>query len=392
MENIYIMNQALEKIGVLDNYKSLIWGKRYIELGDCEVYAQATPENLSIFQPDYYIIRDSDDMVCRIVSVELETDEEEGDFLIVKGVDCRSILNQRIVWNTISFSGKLSGFIQRIINENIINPSDSARKISNFIIGDLSAFTDALELQCSYEPIGDKINEICRLYNYGSRVTFDGSNFVFSLYAGVDRSFAQSSNSYIIFSQDFENLKSSKYVVDKSAYASIALVGGTGEGNERVNTTVSSSTETGINRYEVFVDAKSVSDKLGYADLIKAYPGGSISTVNNVVYYVVSGQQIAVLDKADDPQNATLVKSVYLSLLKESGEERLTALKVLTAFDGEIEAQNTYAYKSDYNIGDIVQVNNEFGIKRGARIIEVIESFSDEGYSVVPTFEFIGGV
>ena len=391
-ENIYIMNQALEKIGIVDNYKSLIWATRFIEFGDCEVYAQATPENLAIFQPDNYIMRESDDMICRIISVELETNEESGDFLLVKAEDARAILNQRIVWKQTNFKGQVGAFMAKLINDNIVNPTDSARKISNFKTGDLSAFNDSIEIQTTYEPIGDKIKELCRLYGYGSRVTFDGSNFVFSLYSGVDRSFAQSVNSYVIFSQDFENLKSSRYMVDKSQYASVALVGGTGEGNERIMTTVSSSTGTGINRHEIFVDADSISDKLSYADLVSAYPGGTVSTSNNTVYYSVSGERIAILDSATEPQNATLTNAVYTAMLKESGNEKLIEAKVLTAFDGEIEANNTYRYKTDYFIGDTVQIKNEFGIERGARIIEIVESFSDEGYLVVPTFEYVGGV
>lgn len=387
MINIYVMNQALEKIGVIDNYQSLIWGTRYYEFGDCELYVSANPTNLSLFQQDNYIIREGDNMVCRIVSVELDTNEEEGDFLIVKGEDCREILNQRIVWKTINFNGQVGAFIRRMINENIINPTDTARKISNFTVGDLSTFKDNIRLQTTYDLIGDKIKEVCRLYNYGSRVTFDGSNFVFSLYAGVDRSFNQNTNPYVVFSQDFENLKTSKYLVDKSQYISVVLVGGEGEGNARILTTVNSSTETGINRHEAFVDAKSVSKNLSYADLTTAYPGGSISTVNNVVYYVVSGERIAVLDKADDPQNATLEKNTYVSLLSEAGEEQLSNSKILVGLECEIEAQNTYSYKTDYNIGDIVHIENEFGIKQAVRIVEIVESFNDEGYSIIPTFE-----
>lgn len=387
MINIYVMNQALEKIGVIDNFISLIWGKRFIEFGDCELYVTANPTNLSLFQQDYYIIRENDDMVCRIVSVELETNEEEGDFLIVKGLDCRYILNQRIVWKTINFNGQVGAFVRRLITDNIINPTDTDRKISNFTVGDLSAFKDNIRLQTTYDLIGDKIKEVCRLYNYGSRVTFDGSNFVFSLYAGVDRSFNQNTNPYVVFSQDFENLKTSKYLVDKSQYISSVLVGGEGEGNNRILIMVSSSTESGINRHELFVDAKSLTRKLSYADLTADYPGGSISTVNNVVYYVVSGERIAVLDSATNPQNATLETDIYVSILADAGKQQLINSKILVGLECEVEAQNTYSYKTDYNIGDIVHIENEFGIKQAVRIVEIVESFNDEGYSIIPTFE-----
>ena len=387
MLNIYIMNQDLQKIGIVDNYTSLIWSTRYVEFGDCEIYAPATPENLSIFQLDNYVMREDDDMICKIDKVELETNVETGNYLIITGTDCRKILNQRIVWKTTSFSGTAENFIRRLITQNIISPTDADRVIPRFKLGEYYGFDVHLNLQTSYEPVGDKIAEICRMYGYGFKVTFDGNNFVFDVYSGVDRSFLQTENPYIIFSDDFDNLKSSKYLIDKSNYGSVALVGGSGEGKDRLLTMVNTSIATGINRHEIFVDAKSTSKSITYEDLVEAYAGGTISTVSGTVYYSVSGERIAKLDSATEPQNAELLDAPYYALLGEAGEEELAKLKTLTAFEGEVEAENTYLYKTDYFIGDIVQIKNEFGIERAVRIVEVVESFNDEGHSVIPTFE-----
>lgn len=387
MLNIYVMNQDLQKIGVVDNYTSLIWATRYIEFGDCEIYAPATQENLALFQINNYIMREDDDMICRIETVELNTNVETGNYLIITGTDCRKILNQRIVWKTTSFSGQAETFIRRLITQNIISPTDSDRVIPRFVLGEYYGFDIWISLQTSYVPIGDKIAEICRMYGYGFKVTFDGNNFVFDIYKGADRSFNQNENPYVVFSEDYENLKSSKYLVDASNYGSVALIGGSGEGKDRYLTMVNTSIESGINRYEIFVDAKSTSKNITYEDLTEAYPGGTISTVSGTVYYVVDGERIAILDKATDPQNAELLDAPYYALLGEAGEEALAKLKTLTAFEGEVEAQNTYTYKTDYFIGDIVQIINEFGIGHAVRIVEIVESYNDEGYSIIPTFE-----
>ena len=48
-----------------------------------------------------------------------------------------------------------------------------------------------------------------------------------------------------------------------------------------------------------------------------------------------------------------------------------------------------YKYKEDYNLGDIVNIVNEFGISINARITEIIESQDDNGYTIEPTFENI---
>lgn len=388
MLNIYVLNQDLQKIGIVDNYTSLIWAKRYFDFGDCEIYAPATETNLEIFQLDNYIMREDDDMVCRIKSVELDTNIESGNYLIITGTDCRTILNQRIVWKQTSFSGTAENFIRRLINQNIISPTDPDRAIERFVLGEYYGFDERISLQTSYDPIGDKIAEICRMFGYGFKVSFDGNNFVFDIYKGTDRSFSQNENPYVVFSNDFDNLKSSKFLMDKSQYASIALVGGSGEGKDRLLTTVNTSIASGINRHEIFVDAKSISKNLTYDDLVEAYAGGTISTVSGTVYYVVDGERIATLDKADDPQNAVLLDAPYYTLLDEAGSEELAEAKTLSTFEGEVETENTYSYKTDYYLGDIVQIKNEFNIERAARIVEVVESYSDEGYSFIPTFEY----
>ena len=59
------------------------------------------------------------------------------------------------------------------------------------------------------------------------------------------------------------------------------------------------------------------------------------------------------------------------------------------SFEGTIEPNTTFIYGRDYHLGDIVTVQNEFGISISARITEVVEVFDDRGSSVEPKFEKI---
>lgn len=45
----------------------------------------------------------------------------------------------------------------------------------------------------------------------------------------------------------------------------------------------------------------------------------------------------------------------------------------------------------DYNLGDIVEVENEYGLKARVRITEVIESEDENGYTCIPKFENVEG-
>lgn len=345
--DVYVLDSSYQVVSLIDDYKSLIWTKRYFEFGDCELYIKASLDALGVLKKGWFLTRNDDDMICRITSVELDTDAEDGNYLIVKGYDCRRILAQRIIWNQTNFRGTVENYIRKLVTDNIISPSVDARKITNFKLGTASGFTDTIDEQATYDALDEKVIDLCKTYGYGSRVTLDDDgNFVFTLYQGVDRSYGQETNDYVVFSPDFDNIVSSKYLTDSTDIRNVALIAGEGEGVERKRVTY--GTASGLDRYELYVDARDVSSKTG-----------DDATVN------------------------------YNEALKARGIENLSRYGITIWFEGEVEPNYSYKYKQDYQLGDIVQVANEYGIEASARITEVIESFDQDGYTVVPTFEYM---
>ena len=71
MDDVYVLNQNLQLIGIIDAYKSLIWANRYWTVGDCELYVVATTENLSILQKGNYLMRTNSEMVGATYEQEL---------------------------------------------------------------------------------------------------------------------------------------------------------------------------------------------------------------------------------------------------------------------------------------------------------------------------------
>lgn len=255
--DVYVLNRNFEIIGVLDNYKSFIWAKRYNEAGACDIQVKADVDSIQLLQKGNYILRsDDDEMICRIDVLELDTDVEEGNYLIVGGNDCKKLLNQRVVWQQTNFSGTAENFIRKIINENAINPTDTARKISNLSLGELNGYSDKIEIQSSYDYLDEKVQEICKSYHYGYRVAFRNGKLVVEIYKGVDHSFNQNVNDFVVFSPDFENISTTKYSTDSTNYRSIALICGEGEGASRTKTTLDLTSASGLERYELYVDAK----------------------------------------------------------------------------------------------------------------------------------------
>lgn len=430
MVDVYVLNKNLEPIGLIDTYKSLIWSNRYNDLGDCEIYVEATAGMLELLKKDYYLCRSDDSMVCQIKKIELDTNSQTGNYLIITGKDAKGLLDQRIIWSTITCNGNVEAFGRELVNLTCINPKLSYRALLKengtplIQLGNVAGFKEAVNEQVSYKNVGEKIREYCQSYGWGYRLVYTGLYLWFQFYKGTDRS------NYVIFSSDYENINSTKYVEDYTNMANVALVGGEGQGSAR-SRNVSGYAE-GIDRYEIFVDAKDISKTItwqqltsmypttdkggqGYIDhngvnyvykmnylnveivdsdqltqLKINYPDGHEISINNVPYYQVYNVIIANLpnNSPQDTDNVELWSIVYEVYLLNRGYEKLAEYGSKKSFEGSIAPNVTFEYKKDYFLGDIVTVENEFGVSVAARITEVVEVFDNKGYSVEPKFEY----
>lgn len=385
MVDIYVLDENLKRIYIIDDYKSLLWVNRYNEIGDCEIEIMASTENLLKFTEGRYIVKEDDDMICRIEKININTDVEEGDYLIITGYDCKKILKQRIIWKQTNFNGLVEDYIRKLIDENLINPVNIDRKINNFKLSEKNGFTEKIKQQATYDNLIDKIEEICKKYNWGYKVYTDYNNFIFKLYKGTDRS------KTVIFSNDYENLESTQYEEDKTGIINVALIAGEGEGIKRITTTIGQG--IGIERYETYVDARDISKTIDYDELKKTYTGGKEVTIGNTTYYQVNNVNIATLVKDEGSEEtegnveATLTEEIYNESLNSRGKEKL--IPATKSFEGNIVPSYTFTYKKDYFLGDIVTVKNEYGIILEARIIETREVYNENGYSLEPIYEYL---
>lgn len=348
--NIYVLDESFEIVGIIDEYISCIWTTRYFTYGDFELYVSADEELLDLLQTNRYLVRDKDideegyHNVMIIRNREITTDAEDGDHLVVTGYSLKSIINRRIIPNQTVLSGEVVSCIQQLINENIINPENNSRKVNNFILGNNAIInTYTMKQQITGKNLGEAITDICTTYGYGYDVYINNGNFVFKIYEGTDRSYDQVINPYVVISSQFDNLLSSDYQVNTDNFANVAVVAGEGEGTARKKVTVGDA--SGLNRYEVWVDSRNTSTNDGE----------------------ISDEE-------------------YTELLIQEGEEKLSELQPTTSFTGEIDSTINYVFNRDYFLGDIVQVENDYGIRAKTRIIEIIESDSETGYEIIPTF------
>lgn len=349
--DIYVYNQNFEKIGVIDDYEEIIWTTRYFDTGDFEIKLPSGSQNIGLLEKDNYLMRYDDETVMIIESLNILTDIENGNYILASGRCLKSILDRRIIWKLQKYSGTPEACIRSILTRNIINPSITARKISNFVLGTAKGFTGSMEAQYTGDNVLEVVTEICKTNGLGFKVLFENNQFVFELYSGTDRSYKQSENLPVIFSPENENIINTEYLEDKQSYKNVALVGGEGEGTARTYNTTGSA--TGLNRRELWVDANDVRTEV----------------------------------EDEDGNKVTLTTSEYNAALKQRGAEKLSEVAVTQTFEGSVDTEVLFKYKEDFYLGDIVTAVNEYGFKAAPRITEIIESENADGYTVIPTFD-----
>lgn len=351
--DLMVLDTDLKAVAVVDTYKSIIWTDRYQKPGDFELYTAMSTDLLSFIKQDYYLVNRDSEHAMIIEALRIQSDAELGNSLTVTGRSLESILDRRVIWGQMTVNGDFQNGIKKLLDACIISPSDSDRKIGNFIF---KASTDPkiTELTIDAQYTGDNLLEVieklCSENDIGFKVTLNDVNqFVFELYAGADRTYDQTEHPYVVFSPKFENIINSNYIESKSAMKNVTLVGGEGEGSERRYTRV--GTKIGLDRREMFTDARDISSKID--------------------------------------NDVTLTDDAYIALLRQRGSEDLAENKDIISFEGQIETRLMFNYGDDFFMGDIVQITNEYGHEGKVRVLELVMSEDQEGISVYPTFATI---
>lgn len=338
--DLWLLDKNFRKVEVIDTYISFIWTDRYMEAGDFSLTFKMNSELLDIYKEGYYLSCSFSKKLMIIEDFELTTNVEDGDELTISGRSLESILDRRIVWNQTIFNGDLQNAIERLLNDAIISPSIADRAIDNFIflrnederIADLT-----IDTQYTGDNLYEVISNLCKETNIGFEVLPSNGYFVFHLFIGEDRSHE------VIFSPEFGNLQSSDYKETYSAYRNVALVAGEGEGAARRTAVVGEA--TGLDRKEMYVDARNVSSNSG------AVPATS-----------------------------------YVKQLQQQGEDALIEAQKIHSHFGDIIPNVYKSYGIDYQIGDFVTFMDSYGFKSTPRVDEYIYSDNTNEIKAYPTF------
>ena len=329
---LYIYNSNRELAGIVESFEYLRWTRRYSQCGSFELKAIATLENTELLK-EGNIIWKNDDEEAGIIE-HLELSQTEHEIITASGRFATSFLSRRIVWQTEKLSGDISVCVEQLINNNLINPSDTARKISNITFS-APNLNVPISTQISYRNLMDAVTGLCVASDIGIKTVFSPATggFTISLYRGKE--------SQAVFSKEYENLTEQIYTISAGDYANTALVAGEGEGIER--TFISITGGSGETRHEIFVDAKDL--------------------------------------RAED------FGSDYIDTLIFRGQSKLSEQAIRYSFDTSVNPHGNLTYKIDFDLGQTVKViSKAWGVSMTTRITEVEETYDEDGQSISVVF------
>lgn len=334
-ENIelYVYDRDLNFKGVIDIYTSLRWRRKYFEAGEFELHLQATNENMKFFKKDDIILRENCLEAGFVKGIEINENKSQTE-LIITGRFLSYLLYRRIVKSRINFTGKILEGMRKVLQQ--MTP------FSILKIQDTKIPSDTITFQVTYKNVYNHIKKLSSASNIGFRIIPDIENkeLLFQNYVGINRSTKQKLNPFYEFSEEYSNITKANYLKDSSTICNYVLVGGEGEGNERVLVEIDNTKNLhDFDRVETFVDAKNE-------------PKGDLSD------------------------------SEYKQVLKQKGIENIKDITESINFD-------VYSsdYKEKWDLGDIVTVKKEsWNIEEDYRITEVEEVIEDNKISITPTF------
>ena len=347
--SLYVYSRPGFMVGVVDKYVSLVWTIRYDEAGEFELETIYTPEIRALLLQDYLVTTDLKNRYAVIQSIDIEKDDDGNATMVVKGKTIEIILDRRIILKIVRFGNEndntrvsIQNSMKTLINDNIIDPSDVYRRIDNFRFVDNKekevverVFADTFHQISVYEAISGT----CKDSHLGFKLLLNEyGEFYFSLYKGHDLT------GKVLFSPYYNNINDTKFSTDSETHKNTLIT--TNEENETVIFTNEETMPSGIYRKEVFENLSELKD---------------------------------------DSKETYSIEEIEAKAIKKLNLDH----KVKTGFDGEIITNMIYKYGEDYDVGDRVWIEDEYGNTDAVYISEIVFTCDENGLTIIPTFKEI---
>lgn len=317
----------------------------YYEIGEFEVYCEATNYNLNALKNGNYVKIPNKPYLWIIKSVQYSFTEEGARMISAKGYEAKWIIGQRIILAPCAISTNLATAVYNLISLNLGERALDPRKINGFTQVQGTFNITISDTQATRENLWEFISNLLKTNKCGSYSTFINNSIVYNPIYGVDRSDS------VIFAQSMDNLLTSEYFEDSAEFKTYCRVVSTFKENETETDYVQDYNigGTNIDRYEMVINSNI-----------------------NTKYTDANGNE----------QETTPTSDLYKGWQQQEGKNQLAENIIHKDFNAQIDIDfSQYKFEEDFFIGDLVAVRDEvFGYYSKARILKYTFKQDAGGY------------
>lgn len=375
---LYMLNSDFKKVLLIRKYTFAQHQEEFRGLGAFKVIAPYDSQNKAMITRSirYVLFETGDgrDVVGKIEKVNYESDIDSNRTITVTGRLMQFIFDKRVVKGTVKFKGKIHTYIKKLINESIIEPSDTNRAVTATVAysnaSRLESLSKTIDTQQTGGTVWEEIEKYLESNNYGIIVRpeivplqeINGAetnikNFRYIISAGRDLTVDNTdSNAPVVFSQGISNIYRTEYEIERESHCTVAYTAGEGEETARKWYELlpsGYSTTKGFNRLEMWVDARDI--------------------------------------QSEDENGNKLTDAQYDALIKDRTNEKFEENPVNAIYAGTIKAaEGKYKYNRNFYLGDTVMImDSDLNLMLDAQITSVTTSY--EGSEKTVDVDFTNG-
>jgi hypothetical protein len=386
MKPIRILTPQMVLLAEIDNYESLQFIRSKHDVGSFELRINQYKDHTDKLQKYNLIMLGADKHKVGIIlhrSIPLDESGKSSEQWVIKGIELKGAVGQRITlppagkeFDELEANGET--LIKHYIDNNVVNPLDPNRKIDLFTIAPNLNRGAFFLWQSRFKYVSDEVRDIALMSNLGWSATLDFSQrkAILDTYTGRDLTVSQTVNPPVIFSTDFDNIKSMEYTDSDLNYKNFAYVGGQGQGVERQIVEVGHA--TGLQRIESFFDARDVKEE--------DENGNPIPAEEVTEQLIASGeQQLKEVEQRHFLEAEIITNYQYHEFKKHQFvlshyqiSEQINTVKLYGP---------SFVYERDFDLGDTVTIQNKkWGVTMNAPITEIKEIWEPTGFRLEAVF------
>lgn len=353
---LYIYDQRLTALGVIDEITSLIWTRRYWSCGEFKLLVPFTERHVELLKEERLVMQRGGDEAAEIRYVHIQKNNQGLEEIEVQGRFLTAWIGKRIVLHQIVAADNTQNNLMRIMAENVVNPANPRRRIECIDIADVPDLGSG-EIKYASEPFLNALlacENAAKAAKLGFRLVTDvrAKRHAFLVYKGRDLTADQKNNPPCIFSQEFDNIIEQDYTSSIENLRTMAYIGGEEKQGEARKVAAVGDEAEGLARDEVFVNA---------TDITQTYRSGDTEI--------------------------TLSDAAYLELLAQRGASELAQYAKTLSFGSKVNTHSNLKYREDYDLGDRVTcINRRWGVRIDVRITEVSEIYQQNIEEIDITF------